>query len=62
MARVGRVQSMISRWYCSAAFLTSCILGNRCSTSIRGKDNNFCNLLLLFKMDRLPSGERRAKF
>ena len=38
MARVGRVQSMISRWYCSAAFLTSCILGNRCSTSIRGKD------------------------
>lgn len=38
MARVGRVQSMIRRWYCSAAFLTSCILGNRCSTSIRAKD------------------------
>lgn len=49
MARVGRVQSMISRWYCSAAFLTSCILGNRCSTSIRApKTKLFQNVLLLF--------------
>ena len=37
MARVGRVQSIIRRWYCSAAFLTSCILGNRWSTSICSK-------------------------
>ena len=49
MARVGRVQSMISLWYCSAAFLTSCILGNRCSTSIRApKTKLFQNVLLFF--------------
>ncbi len=48
MARVGRVQSMISRWYCSAAFLTSCILGNRCSTSIRGKDKTVLCVAVFF--------------
>ena len=39
-AIVGRVRSSMSRWYCSAALRTSCILGNRCSTSIWWKKIN----------------------
>lgn len=50
MARVGRVQSIIRRWYCSAAFLTNCILGNRCSTSI-----------FFFSLSRVIDTQRRRR-
>ena len=45
--RVGRLRSRI-RWYCSAAFLTNCILGNRCSTSIRFLCLGFLGLLAVW--------------